>query len=72
MRPGMSVKVEVRGAPVQGALTAPRAALDMAGPAAFLAGGERVPVELGACDAQRCIVTKGLAEGQALSARRLE
>ena len=69
MRPGMSVKVEVRGVPVQGALTAPRAALDLAGPAAFLAGGERVPVELGACDAQRCVVVKGLADGQALGRR---
>lgn len=69
MRPGMSVKVEVRGAPVRGALTAPRAALDIAAPAAFLAGGERVPVELGACDAHRCVVTKGLAEGQALARR---
>jgi multidrug resistance efflux pump len=70
MRPGMSVKVEVRGTPVTGALTAPRAALDVSGPAAFLAGGEKVPVELGACDAQRCVVTKGLAEGQALGRRR--
>jgi multidrug efflux pump subunit AcrA (membrane-fusion protein) len=66
MRPGMSVKVEVRGKPVVGALTAPRAALDVAAPAAFLAGGERVPIELGPCDAQRCVVTKGLSEGQAL------
>ncbi len=69
MRPGMSVKVEVRGAPVAGALTAPRAALDVAAPAAFLAGGERVPVELGRCDAHRCVIAKGLAEGQALGRR---
>ena len=69
MRPGMSVKVEVRGAPVAGALTAPRAALDMSGPAAFLAGGERTRVELGVCDAQRCQVIRGLAEGQALGRR---
>ncbi|HEU5061315.1 MAG TPA: HlyD family efflux transporter periplasmic adaptor subunit [Kofleriaceae bacterium] len=68
MRPGMSVKVEVRGAATSG-LTAPRAALDIAGPAAVLAGGERVPIELGACDAQRCLVTKGLAEGQPLARR---
>jgi HlyD family secretion protein len=69
MRPGMSVKVEVHGAPVRGALTAPRAALDMSASAAFLAGGEKVPVELGACDAHRCVVTRGLAEGQALARR---
>lgn len=69
MRPGMSVKVEVRGAPIKGALTAPRAALDIAAPAAFLASGERVPVELGACDAHRCVVTKGLSEGQSLARR---
>jgi len=83
MRPGMSVKVEVRGAPIANALTAPRAALDFAAPAAsrsersprgseawaLLAGGERVPVTLGACDAHRCVVTKGLGEGQALERR---
>ena len=69
MRPGMSVKVEVRGTPVVGGLTAPRAALDVAAPAAFLASGERVPVELGPCDAHRCVITKGLAEGQALRRR---
>lgn len=69
MRPGMSVKVEVRGVPVAGALTAPRAALDLSGPWAFLAGGERRPVELGACDAHRCVVTRGLSEGQALGRR---
>jgi multidrug resistance efflux pump len=68
MRPGMSVLVDVPGPVVTGALLAPRGGLDLSGeqPQAVLAGGQRVPVELGACDAHHCVVERGLAEGQKL------
>jgi multidrug resistance efflux pump len=69
LRPGLSVKADVLVAHHQGELLAPRAALDTSTePArAWLASGEAVDVELGPCDAHRCVVLAGLAEGAALS-----
>ncbi len=71
MRPGMSVKVEVTGALVRGALLAPRAGLDLSGdePAALLSDGRRAAVVLGPCDAHRCVVAGGLVPGQELRTR---
>jgi hypothetical protein len=68
MRSGMSVKVELVRAPVE-SVVVPRGAVVMDGrdPKATrvrLASGDLRPVELGACDAQRCAVTKGIAEGE--------
>jgi len=81
MRPGMSVRVEVLGPEVKGALLVPRAALDFASgpgaagsipgtaggpPRALPASGGAVPVKLGACAALECVVESGLAEGTRL------
>jgi HlyD family secretion protein len=64
MRPGMSVKVELHGAPIAGALVVPRGALVFAKQVqARLADGSMRDVTVGACDAQGCVVEKGLAEG---------
>lgn len=70
MRPGMSVQVEVAAEAAQGVLLAPRRALDLAGaaPRAHLGGGEWRDVELGPCDAHRCVVEAGLEEGARLAA----
>jgi multidrug efflux pump subunit AcrA (membrane-fusion protein) len=69
MRPGMSVKVELRRPPVTNVVVVPRGALrfDKDKARVRLAGGELREVELGACDAQACAVTKGLAEGQVVA-----
>jgi multidrug resistance efflux pump len=71
MRPGMSVRVEVLGPEVKGALLVPRAALDVSpgGPRALLASGGAAPVKLGACGALECVVESGLAEGTRLRSR---
>lgn len=68
LRPGMSVKTEVVVASRAGVLTAPREALDLDAepPRAALAGGGRTEVALGPCNATRCVVESGLAEGQRL------
>ncbi len=68
LRPGLSVKVEVLGRTARRALLAPRAALDLAArpPRALLAAGGAAPVELGACDPQRCVVLSGLTAGERL------
>lgn len=68
LRPGLSVKADVLAAQHEGELLAPRAALDTSTePArAWLASGEAVDVELGPCDAHRCVVLAGLSEGAAL------
>jgi HlyD family secretion protein len=68
MRPGMSVKVEVLGPEAKDALLAPRAGLDLGPepPRALLAAGGSVPVRLGACDADSCVVLSGLAPGTRL------
>jgi len=70
MRPGMSVKVEVRPAPREDVLLAPRAGLDLAGkqPRARLASGETVDVTLGACSREQCVVEGGIADGARLRA----
>jgi len=68
MRPGMSVRVEVRGKPRDAVLLAPRAGLDLSGkqPRARLVSGEVVDVTLGACNFDLCIVEGGVAEGSRL------
>ena len=70
MRPGMSVKVEVRLETREGVLLAPRAGLDFAGPRprARLASGSVVEVDLGPCNRDSCIVEKGIDEGTRLKA----
>jgi multidrug resistance efflux pump len=70
MRPGMSVKVEVRPKPREGVLLAPRAGLDLAGPRprARLSSGEVVDVTLGACNRDQCVVLGGVSEGSRLRA----
>jgi hypothetical protein len=69
MRPGMSVKAEVRVESLPGVLLAPRAALDEAArpPRARLADGGWAEVEVGPCDAHRCVVTGGLEAGTRLA-----
>ena len=69
MRPGMSVAVEVSADAASGVLLAPRRALDFAAatPRARLAGGGWQEVELGPCDAHRCVVVGGLEEGTRLA-----
>lgn len=71
MRPGMSVRVEVLGAPVRGALLVPRAALDVSGraPRVRLADGTDREVRLGPCDASSCVVQGGVEAGAKLRAR---
>lgn len=71
MRPGMSVRVEVMGPEVRGALLVPRAALDLSTetPRVLLAGGGAREVRLGACDASSCVVERGVEEGQKLRGR---
>ncbi|MEM8993885.1 MAG: efflux RND transporter periplasmic adaptor subunit [Acidobacteriota bacterium] len=69
MRPGMSVKVDVRGA-LREALLAPRRALDFRGevPRLQLAGGDAVEVALGECTHRHCEVTAGVEAGARLRA----
>jgi multidrug efflux pump subunit AcrA (membrane-fusion protein) len=63
LRPGMSVKVEL-DRPVAHGLVVPRGAVIHGAPAHVqLGSGELREVALGRCDAQRCAVTSGLAEG---------
>ncbi|HEX4963686.1 MAG TPA: efflux RND transporter periplasmic adaptor subunit [Thermoanaerobaculia bacterium] len=74
MRPGMSVRVEVLGVEVKGALLVPREALDLSAgaggqPRALLAAGGAVPVKLGECSALECVVESGLTEGTRLRSR---
>jgi multidrug resistance efflux pump len=72
LRPGMSARVEIAGAPVRGALLVPRAALELgqsgAPPRVRLAGGGAAPVRLGPCDAFWCVAASGVQEGEALRA----
>lgn len=70
MRPGMSVKVEVRPQAREDALLAPRMGLDLAGPQprARLASGQEVEVTLGSCNHDVCIVEGGLPDGARLRA----
>ncbi len=68
MRPGMSVKVLIEQTR-EDVLLVPRSSLDASRPAprALLADGTWTPVELGACDAARCEIDRGLAEGTRLA-----
>jgi hypothetical protein len=68
MRPGMSVKVEVRRPSREDVLIAPRAGLDFsaAKPRARLASGKDVDVTLGGCNRETCIVESGLTDGAKL------
>ena len=68
MRPGLSARVVIRGESSPGRLIASRAALDLSGkePKARLGTGKIVPVKLGPCNAQDCVVMSGLEEGQRL------
>ena len=68
MRPGLSARVIVHAIGNPDALLAPRAALDLSSPKpkARLESGKVVPVTLGPCNAQECIVTSGLKEGDRL------
>src|SRR5437773_2560907 len=65
MRPGLSARVIVHAVGNPDALLVPRAALDFSSAMAraHLAGGKVVPVTLGPCNAQECIVKSGLREG---------
>jgi multidrug efflux pump subunit AcrA (membrane-fusion protein) len=68
MRPGMSVRVELAGSARQsGALTVPRGAIAFSADGKHrvrLASGDHREVTLGACDAQRCAIDKGVTEGE--------
>jgi multidrug resistance efflux pump len=69
MRPGLSARVVVNAAANPDALLVPRAALDfssLSAPKARLAGGKLVPVTLGPCNAQECVVKSGLNDGERL------
>jgi multidrug efflux pump subunit AcrA (membrane-fusion protein) len=70
MRPGMAVKVELKRPPLAGAIVVPRGAVVFGadGKARVrLANGSTRDIDLGPCDAQRCAVTKGVADGEAVS-----
>jgi HlyD family secretion protein len=68
LRPGMSVKVELSRPGIQNVVLVPRGAVAFPDSEkdqvrVHLADGGLRDVELGACNAQNCIVDKGLAEG---------
>jgi multidrug resistance efflux pump len=69
MRPGLSARVVVHRNAQRSVLLAPRAAIDLSGatPRAKLASGSMKDVKLGACNAQDCVVTSGLEEGERLA-----
>ena len=73
MRPGMSVKVEVQADEDSATeqLLIPRAALRSQGNQhlAALRDGTLVPVELGSCNPNVCVLRDGLSEGALLSAK---
>ncbi len=70
MRPGLSARVVVRTQTLSDALIAPRAALEWSAKKAeaHLPDGHKKDVTLGPCNAQECVVTGGLVEGQRLEA----
>ncbi len=65
LRPGMSIKDVLGRPPGTGAVRAPRGAIARgpAGARIRLPGGATRAIELGPCDAQACVVTRGLAAG---------
>lgn len=68
MRPGMSARVDLLGAPREDVLVAPRQALIFGekGVTARLASGQTKDVTLGPCNAHRCVVESGLSAGTQL------
>lgn len=65
LRPGMSVEVDLPGPLIEGALVVPRGAVLFGEPARVrLADGDPREVTLGPCDAQRCAIERGVAEGE--------
>jgi len=70
MRPGLSARVVVHRENAGPSLLAPRAAIDFTGKTARarLATGKDVDITVRSCNAQDCVVTKGLEEGQRLKA----
>jgi multidrug resistance efflux pump len=69
MRPGLSARVVVNRATIPAALLASRAALDVTTEKAKarLRDGSLIDVTIGRCNAQECVVTDGLADGQELA-----
>jgi multidrug resistance efflux pump len=65
LRPGLSARVEVLLEQQRNALLAPRTAIDWseATPHARLPGKKLVPVALGGCNREVCVVREGLSEG---------
>jgi HlyD family secretion protein len=70
MRPGMSVKVEVRPQARENVLLAPRVGLELSGssPRARLASGQDVEIKLGPCNFDTCVVDGGVPDGARLRA----
>ena len=68
MRPGMSVKVQIRARAAESAIIAPRAGLDVARRRAYLDGGDETDVDIDWCTAQACTIKSGLREGMRLRA----
>jgi multidrug resistance efflux pump len=70
MRPGMSVKVEVRPQARENVLLAPRVGLELSGssPRARLASGQDVEIKLGPCNFDMCVVDGGVPDGARLRA----
>jgi multidrug resistance efflux pump len=67
MRPGMSVEVDLDAPPVTAALVVPRGAVVFGEPDRVrLEGGGLRDVKLGACDAQRCAIERGVTEGESV------
>ena len=64
MRPGMSVRIELATPSPPGLVLAPRGAVIFeAEPKLRVVGGQLRAIKLGACDAQRCVIDQGAAEG---------
>jgi len=74
MRPGLSARVIIGRDAMANALLAPRVAIDFSSskPKARIASGKLVDVTLGACNAQECVVTGGLNEGDRLAPARVQ
>lgn len=67
MRPGMSVRIEIVQSSPPGLLLAPRGAVVFGDePKLRVAGGVLRVIKLGTCDAQRCVIDSGAAEGDAV------
>jgi multidrug efflux pump subunit AcrA (membrane-fusion protein) len=69
MRPGMSVKIELKHLPLKDTLVVPRGAVmfDDKVTRVRLAAGELREVTLGPCDAQACAIERGLSDGETVS-----